>query len=87
MSKFWFPMDPEHYLEEMKKIQENLLNFIDEETGVDENFQNLKVVFDEFKTVDDKNILKSTLHLLSRVIDNNHRGPSFFDKIEKIITL
>ncbi|KAK8853725.1 hypothetical protein M9Y10_016268 [Tritrichomonas musculus] len=87
MSKFWFPMDPEHYLGEMKKIQENLLNFIDEETGVDENFQNLKVVFDEFKIVDDKNILKSTLHLLSRVIDNHHRGPSFFDKIEKIITL
>ena len=40
-------MSIEKYLEEMRKIQENILDFIDYETNIEEKYQNLKNIFDD----------------------------------------
>ena len=37
------------YLEEMKKIHENLLDYIDSETNIEEKYQNLNNIFEDIK--------------------------------------
>ena len=76
---------PQKYLDMMSKIQDNLLEFIDDEANEEENFQNLTFLFNEQKIRENINYLKSLLHLLVNVANNHFRGTNFFDKIEKII--
>ena len=80
-------MNSQQYLDEMKKIQQNLLDFLDNERDEEEIFQNLKTILDDLKICDNQNQLKSLLYLLSKISNNHHRGPNFFNKIEKILLL
>ena len=78
-------MKTQQCLEEMQKIQSNLLGFFDNEANVEENYQNLCISFDEFKISDDLYALKSLLHLLLKLANNHHRSPNFFSKIKQIL--
>lgn len=57
-------MSIQQYLNEMKKIQQNLLDFLENETDDKEYYQNLLINCDEQKTIEDKHKLASLLHLL-----------------------
>lgn len=78
-------MSLQEVVENMRKIQKNLLDYIENEDKIEENFQNLQKVFYDQKIQDDKYSFNSVLHLISNIAENHHRNSSFFEKIEKII--
>lgn len=77
----------EQYLKNMKNIQNNFLNFLDNEVNSEENFQTLTNIFDELKIYDDKHKLKSLMHLISQISDYHCRFSNFFCKIEHVLQL
>ncbi|KAK8871653.1 hypothetical protein M9Y10_007390 [Tritrichomonas musculus] len=79
-------MSIEHYFNELKKIYESIISFIDDESGEETNYQNLIKLFDDLKIRENKYELKSILHLLLNISNNHHRNSSFFDKIGQIFT-
>lgn len=81
------PEKIKQFLEEMRNIQVNLLEYLEDKSNSDELFQNLKQIFDEIKLHEDKHKLMSLLHLLLKITNNHHRNCNFFDKIEKIILI
>ena len=72
-------------LEEMKKIQENIIDFIENEDNVEEKFQNLLNMIKDFKIRDNLYKLKLLVHLISKISCDHHRGTNFFSKIEQIL--
>ena len=78
-------MSFQEYLDMMKDIQENILNFFDEEVKSEEYFLNPKTKFNNTKICDNKYDLLLLLHLISTILDNYHHFPNFFSKIEKIL--
>ena len=72
-------------LEKMTKIQRNLLDFIDNDDNIEENFQNLKTLFDDQKIQEDQNDLLLLLSLITDIANNHHRVPNFYEKIDKIL--
>lgn len=73
------------FLDLMKQIQRNLLDFLDNEEESDEDYRKLLMIFDNLKILDDKHTLNLLLHLISRISNNHHRGADFFNKIDKIL--
>lgn len=80
-------MNIQEYFEGMKNIQNNIINFIDSNDDAEEHFQNLNIIFKDQKIFDDQYKFKSLLHLISKITKNYHRGPNFFQKIERIIKI
>ena len=78
-------MSAEEYLNEMKTIQRNLLEYINNEANVEENYQNLIQIFDDIKIYDNQYKVKSLFYLTLTISNNHHRGTDFFNKIEKIL--
>ena len=74
-------------MEELKKIQGCLLNFIDDEGDIEENFQNLQQLLDDQKIKENKKDFKLFIQLVTTIANNHHRTPTFFSKIEKILKL
>lgn len=70
-------MNIHNYVDEMKNIQFNLLQFLDKQIDAEENYEKLIQYFKNHDINDDKNLLKSVLYLILR-ISNNHRRTSFF---------
>ena len=74
----------------MNKIQETLLDLIDEEDDIDtenRNFQNMVKLIDNLKIRENPQKLKILLNLIINITDNHYRGPDFFTKIEKVLNL
>ena len=81
-------MNVQQFLEEMKKLQENLLIYLeDESTNIDETLQSLSKIIDEIKIHEDQHKLMSFLHLLVKIANNHHRNPNFFEKIDKVLAI
>ncbi|KAK8896774.1 hypothetical protein M9Y10_014691 [Tritrichomonas musculus] len=70
------------YLEKMKTIQNAILEYLDDER---------EQIFDELSSLlnDQKDIheLKSILYLISKICQNHHHGPFFFNKIKTILNI
>ena len=73
------------YIKKNKEIQETLLDFIDKQDNLEENFHNFQLSFQENKIADDKHEFKLLLHFIASISDNHYRESNFFDKIEKIL--
>ena len=88
-----FAIDPqfiekfEQYLEANKKIQKNLLDFIDNDENDEENFENLKHIFHDLNIQNDEYELTQLLLLISTICENHNRSPHFFIKMERILQL
>lgn len=67
------------YLEKMKKIQNFILDYLDNED--DEEEKRNYVDFYIKQNQPDIQDLKSILYLISKISKNHHRKPFFFDKI------
>lgn len=80
-------MSIQQYLDGMKKIQENLLDFLENEENEEENFQNLNSIFADLKIPDDPHMFKSLLYLIAKISNNHHHEQNFFSKIFKILKL
>lgn len=78
-------MDFKEISEKMKSIHETLLNYIDHEGPSEDNFENLKIIFEDPHTQENKYALISIFHLITKISTNHYRGSSFFDKIDKIL--
>ena len=80
-------MSIEKYLEEMRKIQENLLDFIDYETNIEEKYQNLKNIFDDINIHNNQFEIKSLFYTIVKISNSHYRESGFFSKIEQILKL
>ncbi|KAK8841561.1 hypothetical protein M9Y10_027185 [Tritrichomonas musculus] len=80
-------MSLQKYLEKMKTIQDNILEFLDNEEDPESNFENLRQIFDEQKIFDDQQEFQSLMHLILKIANNYFRKSGFFDKICKILLL
>ena len=80
-------MSIEQFFDENKKIQESLLDYIDDETNMEEKYQNLVFLFDDINIHSNRYKIKLLLNLISKISDNHHRLPNFFYKIDRILHL
>ena len=68
------------YLKKMKAIQENIIQFLDEEED-EQNSVFVDELLKEFQQNQlDKQELKSVLHSISEISENHHRTSFFFLK-------
>ena len=78
-------MEIPEYLEKKKDLQCDLLKFIDIEDCIEENYQNVIILFNDHKICDSREELQSLLYLLAKISKNHNRSFNFFNKIEQII--
>ena len=80
-------MNIQEYLDILKTIQNDIINFLDNEDNIEENFQLLRDIFEEKNIFNDKHKLTLILHLLVILSNNHFRTINFFSKIERILLL
>ena len=80
-------MSMNDYIEKMKKVYQDLLNYIDKEDGNEEQFQNLIQTIQDHNITSNRYDLKTFLYILASISTNHHCYPHFFEKIEKIILM
>lgn len=84
-------MDPQalisEYLEKLKQIQENILQYIEKSDDSEDDFQNINKIFEEQNVKEDRHKLKELLHLIIHISSNHRRNALFFKKIERIILI
>ena len=80
-------MNIQKCIEEMKTIHESLLNLLESETNIEEEFQNLLLYIEDYKICEEKHKIRSILNLILKIANNHYRGSSFFTKIFKILTV
>lgn len=78
-------MDLPKFVEQNKKIQKNVLDFLENDENTEECFQNLIQQISDQKIRDDQHQLSLFLHLLASISNNHHHDTDFFKKIEQII--
>ena len=78
-------MSVQDYLDQMKKLQATLLNYLEKEDLIEEYLNNFMQLFQDYKICKHKQKFESVLHLLLNISNNHHRELNFFQKIEKII--
>lgn len=67
----------EEYIEKMKNIQCNILEYIEDDVNIEENFQNLIKLFKDQNIRTNQHDIKSILYILCKIA-NNHRRNSLF---------
>ncbi|KAK8843533.1 hypothetical protein M9Y10_024586 [Tritrichomonas musculus] len=79
-------MDIQNYLEEIKDFQKNLLEYLDDEAEEIENVNIISYIQEQFNS---KNTLeiKETLQLILNIVNNHHRTPNFWAKIDKFFSM
>ena len=73
------------FLEVMKKIQKNLLDFLEHGNNDEDQYHNLIQIFDDIKIHDNQFKIKPLLYLILKISNNHHRSDSFMAKIEQIL--
>ena len=79
-------MEVQKIFEEMKNIQEILLDFLDNEDEVDEKFNNFKQIIDNLKICEQQHKFRVLLRMIAKISKNHHRYPNLISKIEQILT-
>ena len=81
------PMPIEEHLNKMKEYQQIILEFLDNEEDSDNNFKNLKNIFNQPNIFDNPYEIKLLLHLIQRISSNHHHATKFYNKICQIFSL
>ena len=88
LSYFFFQskekMSIQEYLEEIQKVQSILLEFLEDEANVEENYQDLCDILKKV-IIHDKNKLRLFLHLISSISKNHYDGQDLINRIFQII--
>ena len=77
-------MEIDAYIKEMKNIHSLFIDFIDATDDSDSEFQTLIDFLDEQKIFQKQEDVRLLFKLISKITDNHHRTPDFFDKLDKI---
>ncbi|KAK8838319.1 hypothetical protein M9Y10_035742 [Tritrichomonas musculus] len=80
-------MNIDEYLEQMKEIQEKIIQLLDTNEDSETHFENLQKILEDFKIRFDKQKIKSLLYLIARISQHHFQYPSFYDKLLKILML
>ena len=72
------------YLNKMKEIQNHILEFLDSETEDQPNFDNLSQIIKSQTSHLEVQELKSFLNIILKIVENHHRSPFFFEKINSM---
>ena len=75
----------QEYLNKIKEIQKSLLDFLESENDVEENFQNLIFHLVEHDIRSSRQEMKIFLYLISKIVKNHNRESNFFEKIKKTL--
>ena len=78
-------MNIEEFIEKKKSIQVALLEFLEDESIAEENYENFLKSVSEYQITEDKYKLKSVLQLINAVGNNHRRVKNFFCKLEQIL--
>ncbi|KAK8891526.1 hypothetical protein M9Y10_028738 [Tritrichomonas musculus] len=79
-------MDIKPFVNKMKEIQGKLLEYLDKESDIEENFQNFIQVLNDQDIFNNKSEFKLILYLILRVSINHHRSIQFYEKNNSILT-
>ena len=80
-------METQEYIEQKKEIQQNILEFINDESEIQIYLYKLKNIFKNMQLKKNTQELILILRLISKITKNHHRTPTFFEKIEQILTI
>ena len=78
-------MDYFSYLKKMQCIQKSILDYIETEENIDENYEKLIYFFNDQNIFEGPHIFKEIITLILNVSNNHHRTETFFAKIDRII--
>ncbi|KAK8876093.1 hypothetical protein M9Y10_006279 [Tritrichomonas musculus] len=78
-------MSIEEFKEKMKRIQNVLLEFLEDESNTEENYENFVKTMADYQINEDKQKVKSILQLINAIGNNHQRCHNFHNKIEKIL--
>lgn len=70
----------------MKDIEENIINYLDNEEEEEVNFQLLIQFLNNLEIQKNKSNLKTVFHFISHISSNHYRSRNFFSKIERILS-
>ena len=76
-------MNTDIYFKEMKEIQDKIINYLDENTSIED----INNFFDDIKIHDNGRKVKSVLSFIIKISNNFHRQANFFNKIDQILQL
>lgn len=75
----------EDLIDKMKKVQSSLLEFLENETNEEENYENFINLIPNQKINEDKHELRLFLRLINEISNNHQRVSNLINKIEKIL--
>ena len=78
-------MDIGKYIEEIKSIQTNILDFIDKEDNSESDYKSITKLLLIYKNPSKKQELKYIFYLLRTISNDHHHSPNFSFKIEQIL--
>ena len=80
-----FQMDFQEVLERKKSIQKILLDFLENDSDIEENYQKIISILKDQKIKESQPELKEFLYLLSKICKYHNRSNSFSSKMQQIL--
>ena len=77
----------EDYIQKKKNFQSILLEYIDNEENVEENYSNLVQIIKDQQIHDNYSEIKILFNMVVKISNYHHRFSNFFDKIIKAILI
>lgn len=74
----------QEFINKKQELQKSILDFIEHGETIIPNDQ-LSSILEDPILEEDKNEMKSTLYLISKIADNHHKNQFFYEKIEQIL--
>ena len=78
-------MNFEELKEKMKTIQNIILEFLEDESNAEENYENFIKLVSQYHIKEDKQEVKSILRLINTIGNNHQRNYNFISKIEQLL--
>ena len=79
-------MEYQKYISQKKELYDNFNQFIDEENNSEGDFEDLINFLKAEKYEENPDEFKIVLHLINNISNNHHNYPTFFEKIERILS-
>ena len=79
-------MNIQKYLEQLKETQENLIEYIENESDKDENYFSLLSSLENQQVLSSKYEFKLFLHLILEMFSNHNRGTSIYNKLVRVLS-
>lgn len=77
-------MEIERYIEEMREIQKQVLDYLDSTENGEEDFSKLTSYFDDIKIIENSLKFKEFIQMIANISYKHHYTSLFYNKIEKI---